>query len=90
MPLKMRPPPAADLARCRIDYPVDLARGSSHIGSTLSPSGQQAAIDETFSEFVGRYGTRDVLAFAEILASILEERQRPDAALAVRQRARAL
>lgn len=77
-------PAAADLARCRIEYFVELARASSHIASTQSSATQRAAIAETFSEFVECHGAQDFSVFVELLARHLEERRSPEAASAVR------
>jgi hypothetical protein len=76
---------AVDLARCRIEYFVELAQASSHIASTLSSTTQRAAIAETFSEFVERHGLQDFSVFVELLARCLEERRSPEAANAVRK-----
>lgn len=85
MPSGAKRPSAADLARCRIEYFVELARASSHIASMLSSLTQRAAITETFTEFVERNGAEDFPVFVELLARCLEERQSPEAANAVRQ-----
>lgn len=85
MPSGAKHPSAVDLARCQIEYFVELARASSHIASTQSSATQRAAIAETFSEFVECYGAHDFSVFVELLARRLEERRSPEAASAVRQ-----
>lgn len=65
---------------------ADLARGSSHISSALSEKTREAAITEVTAGFVTLYGRRDMLVFAELLASALDERKDTVAALAVRTR----
>ncbi|NPT60823.1 hypothetical protein GNZ13_41320 [Paraburkholderia sp. 5N] len=85
MPSGTKHPSAVDLARCQIEYFVELARASSHIASTHSSATQRAAIAETFSEFVERHGAQDFSVFVELLARHLEARRSPEAAGAVRQ-----
>jgi hypothetical protein len=85
MPSGAKHPSAGNLARGRIEYYVDLARASSHIASMLSSVTQQTAIAETFAEFVERNGAQDFPVFVELLARCLEERRRPEAAIAVRR-----
>ncbi|MEX3985323.1 hypothetical protein AB4Y45_40980 [Paraburkholderia sp. EG287A] len=89
MPTRTKQPSTADLSRCQLLYVVELARGSSHIDSTLTVASRKAAISEILSEFEAWYGTGDIPAFVEILARRLEERANPDAASAVRECSRA-
>ncbi|MEW9580380.1 hypothetical protein ABQJ48_02040 [Paraburkholderia sp. DGU8] len=64
-------------------YLVELARGSSHIASTLSPQTQRIAITEVMDEFRARYGADKLVVFRELLAESLEKRNEPSAAQAV-------
>lgn len=88
MPLKkakIRRPRRATIAQCQDAYAVELARGASHISSTLSDKTRKAAIEETLESFRRLRGDDDLPTFTWLLAQRLDERQRPDAAAAVRQ-----
>ncbi|MEX3984135.1 hypothetical protein AB4Y45_34845 [Paraburkholderia sp. EG287A] len=65
---------------------ADLARGSSHISSTLSEATRETAITEVTTGFVTAYGRHDLLVFVELLAGALDERRNPAAAAALRER----
>jgi hypothetical protein len=64
-------------------YVMELARGSSHIASTLSPQTQHIAIAEILDEFCTRHGADKLVIFRELLAESLEKRNQPIAAQAV-------
>ncbi|MFL9960873.1 hypothetical protein PQR02_07035 [Paraburkholderia sediminicola] len=64
-------------------YLIELARGSSHIASTLSPQTQRIAIAEVLDEFHRQYGADKLIIFRELLAESLEKRNQPIAAQAV-------
>lgn len=85
MPARTRHSSNGDLARCQIAYFVELARRTSYIASTTCTASRQNAIAEAFDNFVAQFGTRDLPAFAELLASRLEERRELEAASAVRE-----
>jgi hypothetical protein len=63
---------------------AELARGGSHIASTLTPAGERAAIADITADFNRRYGTDDLAIFLELLAQVLDSRLRPDTATIVR------
>lgn len=64
-------------------YLIELARGSSHIASTLSPQTQRIAIAEVMDEFREQHGADKLVVFRELLAESLEKRNEPSAAQAV-------
>ncbi|KAA1012069.1 hypothetical protein FVF58_13235 [Paraburkholderia panacisoli] len=64
-------------------YLTELARGSSHIASTLSPQTQRIAIAEIVDEFCTQHGADKLVIFRELLAESLEKRNQPGAAQAV-------
>ncbi|HTR07335.1 MAG TPA: hypothetical protein VMJ11_11915 [Paraburkholderia sp.] len=66
-------------------YMAELARGGSYIASTLSDASERAAVLDVVKEFCGRYGSRDLAVFMELLAQTLEGRNRPAAASAIRR-----
>jgi ribose 1,5-bisphosphokinase PhnN len=61
-------------ALCEDHYGLQLARGSSHIASTLTPATRASAIAEVIEEFEKLFGLDDLLAFLEVLAQRLEKR----------------
>ena len=63
---------------------AELARGGSYIASTLSVTSEQAAVLDVAREFCGRYGNNDLAVFMELLAQILEGRNRSAAASVIR------
>ena len=65
-------------------YMAELARGGSYIASTLSVTSEQAAVLDVAREFCGRYGNNDLAVFMELLAQILEGRNRSAAASVIR------
>jgi hypothetical protein len=73
----------ADKQQYRSIYVVELARGSSHIASTLSPASQHAAIAEVLREFTLQYGSDMLPVFRELLAESLGDRGNTSAAQAV-------
>jgi hypothetical protein len=73
----------AEKALYRSTYLMELARGSSHIASTLSPATQRVAIAEVFGEFRLQHGPDNVVVFRELLAESLMERNNLSAAQAV-------
>ncbi|WP_322048633.1 hypothetical protein [Paraburkholderia sp. J67] len=64
---------------------AELARGGSHIASTLTPEGERAAISDIVNDFHRLYGTDDLDVFLELLAQALDARRRPDIAGFVRR-----
>ncbi|SIT39278.1 conserved hypothetical protein [Paraburkholderia ribeironis] len=64
-------------------YLMELARGSSHIASTLSPATQHEAIAEVLQEFRLQHGADKLLLFRDLLAQRLKDRENPQAAQAV-------
>lgn len=75
---------AQRMDQCRRRYMAELARGGSHIASTLTPDGERSAISEVTGEFHRRYGTHDFEIFLELLAQALDARLRPETAAVVR------
>ncbi|HEX7935220.1 MAG TPA: hypothetical protein VF573_19380 [Paraburkholderia sp.] len=73
------------LASARFEYSLELARGSSYIGSTLTPETEERAIAETIKQFCVLYGEAQVTLFQKILAEELQHRGNQHAALAVAQ-----
>ena len=78
------------MARGRILYMLELARGSSHISSTRSPPTLRSAIAEVLGEFCEAHGSRSLGVFIELLARDIEQRGNQGAAIAVRCFARDL
>ncbi|MCP3713614.1 hypothetical protein M3I54_43470 [Paraburkholderia sp. CNPSo 3274] len=76
---------AQRLDQCRRRFMAELARGASHIASTLTPVGERAAISDVSDEFQRRYGTDDLNLFLELLAQALDARLRPDTATFIRR-----
>lgn len=76
---------ATDLARGQALYGVQLARGRSHIGSTLTSATLLSAIEEVFRDFFEQHGAADLEVFRELLARQLEKHCQAPAAGAVRQ-----
>jgi hypothetical protein len=73
----------ADKKLYRSAYLMELARGSSYIASTLTPTTQRAAIEEVLQEFRVLHGAEKLFIFRELLAESLEKRKNPQAAQAV-------
>ena len=71
------------LANARMTYHVELARGSSHIRSTLSAESRELAIAEVIGEFCVAYGNRDLGIFRQLLSDDLRKRGRGDDACVV-------
>ncbi|WP_028217596.1 hypothetical protein [Paraburkholderia oxyphila] len=65
---------ASSPAWCEDHYGLQLARGSSHIASTLTPATRADAIAEVIEEFEALFGLDDLAAFLEVLAQRLENR----------------
>jgi hypothetical protein len=78
-------PSAAATATARVTYAVELARGASHISSTLSPETERRAIVETIGEFCELYGEAKLPLFQKLLAEEVRQRGKKEAALAVAQ-----
>ncbi|CAB3788463.1 hypothetical protein LMG28688_02694 [Paraburkholderia caffeinitolerans] len=72
-------------AACRQLYMAELARGGSYIASTLSVTSERAAVLDVVREFCGRYGSNDLTVFMELLAQVLEGRNRAAAANVIRR-----
>jgi hypothetical protein len=70
-------------AGCEDQYRLELARGASHIASTLSAQGRAAAIAEVIDGFVLQYGETDLPVFLEVLADRLTQRGAKEAATAI-------
>ncbi|MGF6482481.1 hypothetical protein [Paraburkholderia sp. JPY419] len=83
MPRGPRSGRQAEKNRYRSTYLLELARGSSHIASTLGADSRQAAIAEVLCEFGLQYGKDKLPVFRALLAESLEDRDNPDAARAV-------
>jgi len=62
---------AASPAWCEDQYSLELARGGSHIASTLTAQGRADAIAEVVSSFVLQYGETDLAVFLEVLSDRL-------------------
>ncbi|WP_322011862.1 hypothetical protein [Paraburkholderia sp. J12] len=74
---------AAGTGWCEEQYSLELARGGSHIASTLSEQSRASAIAEVVEGFVLRYGETDLAVFLEVLADRLTRRGALEAATAV-------
>ncbi|MFL9891131.1 hypothetical protein [Paraburkholderia sp. RL17-381-BIF-C] len=74
---------SAAVGNARSAYALELARGRSYIGSTLTPATRSNAITEVFAEFVELYGDRELALFQKLLAEDLQRQGQPDASLAV-------
>ncbi|MDE1182347.1 hypothetical protein [Paraburkholderia sp.] len=72
-----------DIGRYASLYAAEVARGASHIASTLTPKTLAAAVSETMAEFVGRHGHHPFEIFRQLLVEALEKRDRADAAALV-------
>lgn len=64
-------------------YLMEVARGSSHIASTLSAATQRIAIAEVLHEFQLQHGADRLAVFRDLLAESLEKRGHQSAAQAV-------
>ena len=58
----------------RLAFKVELARGGSHIASTLTPASMDAAVAEVMGQFIADRGTEGFEAFRVLLAENLEAR----------------
>jgi hypothetical protein len=65
-------------------YAADVARGASHISSTLKPETLTAAVIEVMSGFIAMHGRLMLDVFRPLLIEALEKRNRADAATMVR------
>jgi len=65
---------ASSPAWCEDHYGLQLARGSSHIASTLTPATRASAIAEVIEEFETLFGLDDLPSFLQALAQRLENR----------------
>lgn len=74
----------ASLAQCEVHYSIELARGSSHIASTLTAATLNAAVTEVVIDFVQRHGNDGLSIFLKLLADRLDARQKSAAASVVR------
>lgn len=73
----------ASPAWCEDRYSLELARGGSHIASTLSAGSRADAIAEVVDGFVLQHGETDLAVFLEVLADRLARRGADEAAEAV-------
>jgi hypothetical protein len=73
----------AAMANARATYVMELARGASHINSTLTPETCKRAIAEIFAEFGELHGNRELGLFQKLLVEDLHRRGNRDAASAV-------
>ncbi|MBC8752379.1 hypothetical protein OKW43_005717 [Paraburkholderia sp. WC7.3g] len=71
---------ASDEALRLNKYEVELARGASHIASTLYEESMLAAVRETILQFEAPHGRDDLMTFAHALLRRLELREKPAAA----------
>jgi hypothetical protein len=76
--------PKSELVECSVRYELELARGASHLSSTMSYATLEAAMVETVAEFVKQHGDDDLPVFLELLSRRLSERKKPEAASAIR------
>ncbi|WP_245616691.1 hypothetical protein [Paraburkholderia acidipaludis] len=74
---------AISATACEDQYRLELARGASHIASTLSAESRVHAIAEVVDGFVLQYGENDLAVFLEVLANRLTLRGANEAAAAV-------
>ncbi|WP_207004816.1 hypothetical protein [Trinickia mobilis] len=79
-----RPRPRSELVECAARYELELARGASHLASTMSYATLEAAMVETVADFVKLHGDDDLPVFLELLSRRLSERKKPEAASAIR------
>lgn len=75
-----------DLAAYHFIYMADIARGGSHIASTLSATSQQSAIDEVIRDFCVHNAPDNLHLFLELVAENLERRGAMRAAVMVREK----
>ncbi|MGQ7932381.1 hypothetical protein [Paraburkholderia sp. D1E] len=71
------------IVNARAAYVLELARGCSHIGSTLTPDTRERAIAEVLVEFRELYGERELVLFQKLLIEDLQRRGKWDAVVAV-------
>lgn len=64
-------------------FKVDVARGASHISSTLKPETLAAAVTDVMTDFVTAHGRLKLEIFKHLLCEALEQRRREDAAALV-------
>lgn len=74
-----------DIEIYRYLYMAQLARGGSHIASTLTAATRKLAIGEVVREFCEQNPTGNVPIFLELLAESVKKRADSDAAAAVRE-----
>lgn len=67
----------------RCAFAVELARGASHIASTLSPATRESAVADVMDDFAGIHGEDMLPIFCKLLAESLRGRQDTQGALAV-------
>lgn len=72
------------LVQGRVTYLLEVARGSSHIASTLKQDTLNRAIAEVFEGFRQVHGIPGLSVFRELLAEDVEKRGNQGAASAVR------
>lgn len=73
----------AAMARGRLIYMLELARGGSHIASTRTPQSLSRAITEVLDGFCQVHGVAARGVFQALLALEVGQRGHPEAALAV-------
>jgi hypothetical protein len=61
-------------SRLRLAFAVEMARGASHIASTLGVGSRAAAIHEVFTQFIADRGHHSLEDFRLCLADALERR----------------
>jgi hypothetical protein len=74
-----KPKRSSDDVRRFNGHEMELARGASHIASTLYEHSIRAAVRETLLQFEACHGPHDVKAFAHALLGRLEQRGKPEA-----------
>jgi hypothetical protein len=65
---------SVDIRRHELAYSLELARGASHISSTMTPGTMSVAIAEVMKDFVATHGSAHLGVFRELLAARLEKR----------------
>jgi hypothetical protein len=66
--------------RCETDFQLELARGTSHIASSMTPDSVRQSIREALDGFVKLHGLTRLHEFREVLFDRLHVRGKGDAA----------
>ena len=74
MTKSQRVPRDLDAFRYEAVYLLELARGSSHIASTLSAPSMSKAVSEVMNDFIAQRGREALEIFRELLATRLQKR----------------